>query len=178
MVNYSDCDCDHKFQWKEGKCKHENPISPLKHPIINRNDEKWQNEISPGADCWVARRPLSALGGLSARQVAEVGNMMMERKYLNTWFYSRSLPLPKLGLNNSCWNAGRSWDVDVCVGNLLLISPLFELLIRTSIKSGFMLVCLIPVSAGLMITLLMSTFLMQLENGSICKEINIRPRAH
>ena len=35
-----------------------------------------------------------------------------------------------------------------------------------------MLVCLIPVSAGLMITLVMSTFLMQLENGSICKEIN------
>ena len=73
MVNYSDCDCDHKFQWKEGKCKHKNPISQLKHPIINRNDEKWQNEISPDAECWVARRPLSALGGLSARQVAEVG---------------------------------------------------------------------------------------------------------
>ena len=37
-------------------------------------------------------------------------------------FHSRSLPLPKLGLNNSCWNAGRKKlrCVDVYAGNLLL----------------------------------------------------------
>ena len=40
MVNYSDCDCDHKFQWKEGKCKHENPISQL-NPS-NYQSERWK----------------------------------------------------------------------------------------------------------------------------------------
>ena len=47
-------------------------------------------------------------------------NMIRDEKQMNTYFNFRSLPLPKLGLNNSCWNAGRSRVVDVCVRNFLL----------------------------------------------------------
>ena len=125
MLNYSDYDSDHKIQWKEGKCKHEARIQLKPVKIINRNDEKWQNEISPDPECWVATWPVSALCGLPARQIAEVSNITMMDTEIYKYFisfHSRSLPLPKLGLNNSCWNAGRKKlrCVDVYAGNLLL----------------------------------------------------------
>ena len=125
MWNFSDHDSDHKLRWWGGECKHVlDPINQLTVYIYqSESDEKWQNEISPDAECWVARRSLPALRSLSARQVSEVRQIWRGwRNEINTWFLFRSLPLPKLGLNNSCWNAGRSCDGDVyvCVRNLLL----------------------------------------------------------
>ena len=70
---------------------------------------------------WRGGRSLPSVASLPARSLRwEIWRGW--RNEINTWFLFRSLPLPKLGLNNSCWNAGRSWDGDVyvCVRNVLL----------------------------------------------------------
>ena len=106
---------------KEGKCKHENPISQLN--LSNYQSERWKvtewnfsghrmlsGEAAALCPRWPHCPPGRSGGGIWWwTEIIEILR-----------FNSRSLPLPKLGLNNSCWNAGRSWDVDVCVGNLLL----------------------------------------------------------
>ena len=68
---------------------------------------------------WRGGRSLPSVASLPARSL-RWGIWWWTENIKILRFISRSLPLPKLGLNNSCWNAGRSWDVDVCVWNLLL----------------------------------------------------------
>ena len=88
---------------------------------VTEKHENWEDEIPPEPE----RDPqpgwglgtLPALRGLHPGQVHQVrldwrwGNFTVDCIIDWPWklflSYFRSLPLPKLGLNNSCWNAGK-----------------------------------------------------------------------